>query len=418
MTTLLATIPRSSPGLSPWSAPALQAWARSELYDARNLVFAAGPQPARMRLTMLLQLATARSSAAFECPVGVTSACYALAEVLAAEGLAPSRVLALLHIGLAVFPAEAHRRCSQWPLQGRELSLAFLRAAVSHASIAQQPLLRAAPRLRVAVITACAGVHTEAERALCAENRRHYTELHGYSLHFFRDAAAVVAASKHRGDGAINLTAANAPAFWRAHAVQSVIDAHEEFDWILWLDCDVLLTDLKRRVESLLPARPDDDAVGGASLVVAAHASGVSAEVWLLRPSVWARSFLQRWTRRLPASGSSVLSERKALQHAVLPDWAATLLGEAQQPMDWASIRWPADVHIAEPGLLLSPQRLEPDDLPLEHLQHAWRPGDFAWHDPSCGRLALASASTEEVCRRRRLEDEARRWQHVTPHKL
>ena len=80
------------------------------------------------------------------------------------------------------------------------------------------------------------------------DDRRAYAAAHGYDLHFSKDTAEIAAGLV----GGTNLSSSNAPAFWRAHAVQRVLDGVLQYDWLFWLDCGVIVPDTARPVEALL----------------------------------------------------------------------------------------------------------------------------------------------------------------------
>jgi len=322
---------------------------------------------------------------------------------LAAEERPQGHALALVHLALAFLPPMAHHECTQWPSQGRELSFALLGLLVSPIMpsgwvVAGQA---SAGRLRVAVVTACAGLHDGTARVLSEQNRRLYTALHGYSLHFFKSAADIVAG--WTPSSRTNITRGDAPGFWRALAVQRVLESPERYDWVLWLDCEAMLTDPARAVPSVLEASGVPAEGGQVSMLLAASGLGAQAEAWLIRDSPWSRAFLRRWTSRVPELPAAALGEQAALRHALLPHWEAWLRGTTIE--NWDSVTWPAEVRLAPPGTLLSPELPEPAYLPPA-LARAWQEGDFAWHDASCrrsggGPRGADAAERVELCRRR-----------------
>ncbi|CAE8603678.1 unnamed protein product [Polarella glacialis] len=332
-----------------------------ELYEARNLLFQAGPELARMQLANLMRLATQRGPTAFECPAAVAATSYALAEVIAAEGDTQGHSLALLQFALALLPSAAHRECTQWPMKGRDLEAAFLKLLETSRPAPLLPQqLPPADSLRIAVVTACAGFHPGRARQSSEENLRSYTSRHGYDLHFFPDASAVMSGAPAWG---WNQTQMDAPAFWRAHALQRVIDSEVPYHWILWVDCEVALTDLERSVPVVLASHgisPAEVTGGGpeaADLLLTADGLGAKPEVMFLRRSPWSLSFVQRWARS-PASAFNRAAhdpngrheERLALQHSVLPHWEVWLAGNSWP--NWESFAWPTEVRLAAGNLL------------------------------------------------------------------
>merc|ERR1712012_1144952 len=205
----------------------------SLLYGARAALSQEGLAMSRGRVVHMVNIVLSRPIFALACPQAASAACHTLAELLAAEGAPNNRVAALLHLAMALFPHAAYGECSQWPVQGREISMALWRL-----SSMPQPMHVGSlgGRWRVAVVTACVGLHDSTTRVLTKENRQLYAKMHGYELHFFADAAAILAGwVPILGD---NITADNAPAFWRAHAMRRVIETSAgQYDWLFWLDC-------------------------------------------------------------------------------------------------------------------------------------------------------------------------------------
>lgn len=384
-----------------------------ELYEARNVVFSRNIREAHLHLAALLNLATSSAIVAFECPVAVATTAYALAETILITGddIAKRMVLLLLHVGLAFLPmGGAQRICTQWPLRGRELAVAFMR-------LAGHPTARALPdtapvaqakRPRIVVVTACAGLHDRAAVALTTENRRLYAAMHGYDVVTFESADAVLA---HTSQHSVNLTAINAPAFWRAYAAQAVFERTPGYEWLLWLDCEVLITDPQRTVQSLLQAH---GAETGVSLVAAADGRGLKPEAWLLRASPWGRAFLHQWSSRLQRRPKGFgLSEREALRHAPFRYWAAWH-GDREEKINWQQETWPKEVLLSPPadgpggaGAFLAPQWLTraEEGLPAA-LARQWLDGDFAWYEPSCQGGDLAGHQLV-VCRQHRFRAHA-----------
>lgn len=392
-----------------------------ELFEARNQIFFNGVAVARLQLVGLLQLATQQSTVALECPSAVAATSYALAEILAAEQWNQAHQLALVQFALAVLPAAAHTECTQWPMRGRDLSAAFLQLYDSMSqkrlhSLNAPTLMHAESRLagkHVAVVTACAGVHSADARRTSEENRKLYSTRHGYDLHFFNDAATVIA-SQH--PSSLNLTATNALAFWRAHALRSVMDRNLGHTWLLWVDCDVLLTHMESSVQTLLTAHKIPDTV---STLAWADNSGIRPEVMLLRSSSWSDQFLKNWAgspgnlfhgpdgRHLDQRHA----ERRALQHAVLPHWGSWLRGVPWS--DWESFRWPGEV-LVDSSLVYAaadePQLAGENSGQglLFSTRRSWRPGDFAWHDPTCRFVSKRPhAEKKTLCELRRSKAQA-----------
>ncbi|CAE7222748.1 unnamed protein product, partial [Symbiodinium microadriaticum] len=364
-----------------------------EIFEARNAVFWEGPTAAREQLISLLALVAQSFELASQCPSAVATAGYSLAEVIASTAKSSAnndksrqlKQLSLIQFALAMLPTRAHRECTQWPLRGRDLAAAFqqLGEVLFPTHPSQPPQLPASQEPAVAVVTACAGIHASGARARSKANRQRYAAKHGYDLHFFNDAHEIVAAFP----AGTNLTRTNAPAYWRAYALLSVIGSSSPNSWLLWVDCEVFLTDLDMPVTKLL-AKHGVTSASAASMLVSSSSLGVGPEVLLLQTNDWGRSFLRNWTTlpspdflhpvlRIPSDERH--AERVALQHAVLPHWGEWLQGHSAT--DWDSYQWPPDIRIA-----LGQARFSAQDRSAKQ----WELADFAWTDDGCrGRDGL-----------------------------
>eukprot|EP00927_Polykrikos_kofoidii_P021271 TRINITY_DN20187_c0_g1_i1.p1 TRINITY_DN20187_c0_g1~~TRINITY_DN20187_c0_g1_i1.p1 ORF type:complete len:553 (+),score=64.28 TRINITY_DN20187_c0_g1_i1:271-1929(+) len=382
-----------------------------ELYETRILVFSEGVDSVARKARALLRLSTATLSTTLECPVAVAATCYALAEALAIDEKTLSSALAFLHLALTFLPRAAHHECSQWPLQGRDVVAAFLELAprvagprntfhfsrdivLDHAGSSVGTGRSLVQDLRIAVVTVCAPHrHGANTKAFAAENRRLYTSHHGYDVHMYLDPGQLVGAHI----GGQNLTATNAPAFWRAYAAERVMESGIDYDWMLWLDCDALIVDLGRSVQTVLARILSDVPVVSQEspcLIVGIDSLGIRADAWLLRISPWAREFLLRWTDiwRFPAIdvvGYATFSERVAMQHAVLLPRGVFV--QSDHPVWWEHLQWPREVRVVAPGEF-GVQRYSPGG---HHAQSEVRSQAdvFAWSDPSCSKLEVQRAS-------------------------
>eukprot|EP00927_Polykrikos_kofoidii_P021272 TRINITY_DN20187_c0_g1_i2.p1 TRINITY_DN20187_c0_g1~~TRINITY_DN20187_c0_g1_i2.p1 ORF type:complete len:549 (+),score=68.58 TRINITY_DN20187_c0_g1_i2:87-1649(+) len=382
-----------------------------ELYEARTSVFSDGVASAARKTFALLELSATTLAAVLECPVAVAATFYTLAEALAIDETSLSSSLAFLHLALTFLPRAAHHECSQWPLQGRDVVAAFLELAprvagprntfhfsrdivLDHAGSSVGTGRSLVQDLRIAVVTVCAPHrHGANTKAFAAENRRLYTSHHGYDVHMYLDPGQLVGAHI----GGQNLTATNAPAFWRAYAAERVMESGIDYDWMLWLDCDALIVDLGRSVQTVLARILSDVPVVSQEspcLIVGIDSLGIRADAWLLRISPWAREFLLRWTDiwRFPAIdvvGYATFSERVAMQHAVLLPRGVFV--QSDHPVWWEHLQWPREVRVVAPGEF-GVQRYSPGG---HHAQSEVRSQAdvFAWSDPSCSKLEVQRAS-------------------------
>ena len=387
-----------------------------EIFEARNAGFWEGPSAAQDQLVNLLALVGQSFELASQCPAAVATASYSLAEVLAAGSLDNKtqglQQLALIQFGLAMLPTRAHRECTQWPLRGRDLVAAFQQLGTRFSTRAEAA--PAGQESLVAVVTACAGLHLPGVRSSSKANRQLYAARHGYDLHFFQDANGITAAF-----GEANLTHANAPAYWRAYALRSVMALSRPHSWLLWIDCDVLVTDLDMPATQLLTKHGGTflDASASVSMLASANGLGVHPEILLLRKGAWGQDFLRNWTR-LPSPGFLHPSlripsderhpERVALQHAILPHWGVWVQGHAGRAnIAWKSFGWRPEVSLAFSLVARADGTDVPPTMAVAGTglwERRWTHGDFAWADDECrGREGLRAAK-EAFCLERRAQ--------------
>ena len=134
---------------------------------------------------------------------------------------------------------------ARWPLRGRELTAAFLRLGQK---LFQPQIVNQPQRLSVALVSACAGLHTQEMRSSAQRIFGHYADKHGYDLHFFMDAMDVLRNLE------TNITLSNSPAFWRASKFRK--NSAETFA-VLWCCCPIAFlwttfSNLSRFIVSLM----------------------------------------------------------------------------------------------------------------------------------------------------------------------
>lgn len=211
-----------------------------EVYEARSLVFSQGigqlaghleVDLAQAQLEKLLNLVGQSFGLTSQCPAALATTSYSLAEVLAvnASPHTTRKQLALLQLALAAFPQKAHGECTQWPLRGRDIVAGFSQLGTMLFPL--HPAEEQRSHSKVAIVSACAGLHGDVVRFTAQENFGIYAHRHGYDLHFFADARELL--NRYH---TLNLSSSNAPAFWRAYAMQVVLDMPIVYDWIMWID--------------------------------------------------------------------------------------------------------------------------------------------------------------------------------------
>ncbi|CAK9054566.1 unnamed protein product [Durusdinium trenchii] len=370
-----------------------------EVYEARSLVFSQGigqlaghleVDLAQAQLEKLLNLVGQSFGLTSQCPAALATTSYSLAEVLAvnASPHTTRKQLALLQLALAAFPQKAHGECTQWPLRGRDIVAGFSQLGTMLFPL--HPAEEQRSHSKVAIVSACAGLHGDVVRFTAQENFGIYAHRHGYDLHFFADARELL--NRYH---TLNLSSSNAPAFWRAYAMQVVLDMPIVYDWIMWIDCEAVVTDVNRNVDVILSNHgvPPD----GQMLVTA---DGWGTQPWIIllkgEPKNWSRNFLRNWTT-LPSSdflhGATRSPpelrhpERIALQHAVLPHWHFWF--EDIPFLDFGeSFSWKSEIYLSVSTLVTFES-----DQGLEHAGgRKWESGDFSWINLQChGRLGRAA---------------------------
>eukprot|EP00803_Ostreobium_quekettii_P003011 evm.model.scf_1070.2 EVM.evm.TU.scf_1070.2 scf_1070:8177-9632(+) len=129
----------------------------------------------------------------------------------------------------------------------------------------------------------------EATRA----NKEDYAKRHGYR--YF--------------DASFLLDTSRPPAWSKILAVQNYLD---QFDWVMWMDSDSVVTNPNIRLESILPAGDKLD------LIVTKDLGGYNAGMWFVRNSAWSRKFLTTWwsmSNFIRKAGDTKSGDNDAMKH-------------------------------------------------------------------------------------------------------
>merc|ERR1712032_878385 len=111
----------------------------------------------------------------------------------------------MLQLGFIFVRDRGFSECTSWPVQGWDMMLAG-RSLSERVRALDAPSLTEVHRsyrsgqnsadsltapFKVGIVTICAYAAEEPVRVFCAENRRLYSALHGYDVHFFTDASEI-----------------------------------------------------------------------------------------------------------------------------------------------------------------------------------------------------------------------------------
>jgi len=240
-------------------------------------------------------------------------------------------------------------------------------------------------------------------RILCDENRRIYSAIHGYDVHFFTSASQItpnVAAGMDVQDGI------HKPFFWKVNAVKNVLET-KQYEWVLWMDCDAFFMEPTRTIDSIIemysgnstpasrmhPYDPKEDPAlteirqhihpsppTKVSLILAIDSTGVNNGVWLLRDSQWSHEFLTTWWHSDILDGpgrNHNCSDQSTMLHVLLHDRVMRLdsaLDAVEAPV------WPPEVRVAAQEHLQSFHQATAETAQAR----AWEDGDFIKHHPGC----------------------------------
>eukprot|EP00927_Polykrikos_kofoidii_P023644 TRINITY_DN21710_c0_g1_i1.p1 TRINITY_DN21710_c0_g1~~TRINITY_DN21710_c0_g1_i1.p1 ORF type:complete len:545 (-),score=81.26 TRINITY_DN21710_c0_g1_i1:137-1654(-) len=406
----LPPLPGSDTGPLTWTE------ANQRLYASRALLFGGGiglhgggPAAAVAAVHDLLRTMTGRFSEAFACTPAIVATFSSLARLLAMQGRI-RRSLAMLHLGFIFVRDRGFTECTPWPVQGWDMMLAGERTTARVRALDTEAVLDvphsyrgtsdgSGATLRVAVVTICAYAEDEPVRVFCRSNRRLYSLLHGYDVHFFTDASEI---EPHQAAAMNVLDGVHKPFFWKVNAVKNVLDTGR-YDWVLWMDCDAFFMDPSRTIDSVIAAyvgngtlatrgklpadasgqlrqRFDSESSTAVSLILVVDSTGLNNGVWLMRNSPWSHKFLTDWWHSDILSGpgrAHNCSDQSTMLHMLLYE-RAMHLDDA-----WDAIEgpvWPPEVRVAKQEDLQSFH----DATAATALSRAWRDGDFIKHHPGC----------------------------------
>ena len=117
---------------------------------------------------------------------------------------------------------------------------------------------------------------------LALKNHEQYCRMHGYE--FIQDVSV----------------ASDRPACWAK--IPAIVDALDEFDWILWADSDALITNMSKRVEDFCDSRYDIVTQSprdhfefiGSDLATGLRVMPINTSVFLVRSTSWAKEFFKQ----------------------------------------------------------------------------------------------------------------------------
>jgi hypothetical protein len=140
--------------------------------------------------------------------------------------------------------------------------------------------------LKLGVVSLCdyaPGHQLHGIDALSQQNRRPYTERHGYA-NLFHDKRMF---ARHPVWEALSLT---------LHHLENPRDG-ERYDWLLWLDCDAMFVDMERTIDYLLlrfAGLPDGSGLDpNVHFIISEDGRGLAGGNWMVRNSEWGRRFLR-----------------------------------------------------------------------------------------------------------------------------
>lgn len=384
-------------------------WAEygKELYLARSAMFATGPEAAVEQVRVLLARLTTRFSDTFECTPALLATHFSMARLLALQGRS-RRALAMLHLGFIFVRDRGYSECTPWPVQGWDMMLAGKTLAarvreLDKQSITHVPPSYREPGLRVAIVTICAYAADEPVRLICDENRRLYSALHGYDVHFFTDAAEI---APHAAAGMDVNDGVHKAFFWKVNAVKNILESNR-YDWVIWMDCDAFFMDPGRTLDSVIAMYTQNKTVASmlppvtgvepelevqlrhrihpeppieVSLIFAVDSTGINNGVWMLQNTPWAHDFLWRWWHSPILEGPGKehnCSDQSTMVHTLLYNRAMDF-DDAWDRMEGPI--WPPESRVAAQEHLQSFHQA----TAVTAMSRAWEEGDFIKHHPGC----------------------------------
>lgn len=314
----------------------------------------------------------------------------------------------MLHLGFIFVRDRGFSECTPWPVQGWDMMLAGQTLAKRVRELDKQSITHVLPSyrepgMRVAIVTICAYADDEPVRLICDENRRLYSALHDYDVHFFTDAAQIaphVEAGMDVNDGV------HKAFFWKVNAVKNVLESGK-YDWVIWMDCDAFFMDPGRTIDSVIAMYTQNKTVASlvppinaadpqsevqvrhqihpeppteVSLIFAVDTTGINNGVWMLRNTPWAHDFLWRWWHSPILQGPGKehnCSDQSTMVHTLLYERAMDF-DEAWDKMEGPI--WPPESRVAAQEHLQSFHQA----TAVTAMSRAWEEGDFIKHHPGC----------------------------------
>jgi len=165
-----------------------------------------------------------------------------------------------------------------WNVSTREIVEGIQRYKVSSIPDLEETIGTPVHSHRIALVSICAypKEHPLILKDLTPGNRNRYASLHGYEA---------VTYLEHPMGASSNVCIQHSK-LW---LIRELLE-QDRFDWVMWLDCDSIIVNMQKPIESIVNkyAKSDTD------LLITEELLGISSANWIIRNSAWSRKFLSR----------------------------------------------------------------------------------------------------------------------------
>mmetsp|Transcript_89067 Transcript_89067/g.203732 ORF Transcript_89067/g.203732 Transcript_89067/m.203732 type:complete len:345 (+) Transcript_89067:30-1064(+) len=236
------------------------------LFVFRAQVFLGDLEGARTGVTSLLGAVSHDRDLQWECPLAVASVLWTLAQMSAAAGEGAESILSLVQRSFRLLKLRGLHACRPWPVQTREVWQAGegLIARLSSRPSLVDGIAKSLRFMTLSLLSACPADVDRRQRDLALKNHQEYCEMHGYHWEEVEEVDV------HAG---VDIPLDE----WLAPSLPSLGSG-----WILWLGCDVIITDAARTIDSLMGKYINDVTSDNICALATASPVGVATNVVLL----------------------------------------------------------------------------------------------------------------------------------------
>ena len=169
------------------------------------------------------------------------------------------------------------------------------------------------------------------------------------------------------------LQAGMSPKWGKLRAIRAQMEKNE---WVLWIDCDAMITNQDVNIRVLIAEQPE-----GSHVLLQRNWGGMNMGVMLIRTSPWAKRFMDTLVALQPLVDLTVQPGVEALPNWLQPTWKdQNALSTALRLFP----NWRRKITVLGPRQLQGFVTNEIDERLPEVAPYEWVPGDFIAHFANC----------------------------------